>query len=173
MNDGALYFITGMAGAGKTVISKQLVKLLKAEKPNVVFLDGDILREVFMNDLGYSVEERRKSANRNIRLAKLLTSQGIDVVLATISMFSDVRQWCRDNIKNYYEIFINPSMETLISRDQKGIYSDVISGRTSHVVGMDIDLDIPRNPDMIIYNDGGQTPEQIAKAIFKKFYNKE
>lgn len=62
-----------------------------------MFLDGDILREVFGNDLGYSKEDRRKCAMRYSRLCAMLQRQGMNVICCTISMFDSVRDWNREN----------------------------------------------------------------------------
>ena len=86
---GTLYWITGFSGAGKTTIGQELYKLIKQDNPACAFLDGDKMREVFGNDLGYCKEDRFKSAMRFARLSEFLTSQGIDVVCCTVSMFDD------------------------------------------------------------------------------------
>lgn len=64
----AVYWITGLSGAGKTTIGKLFYEELKTEHPNTVFLDGDMLRKVFGDDLGYTREERIKCAMRYSRL---------------------------------------------------------------------------------------------------------
>ena len=38
-------------------------------------------------------------------LCKIISSQGITVVIATISMFEEVHYWNRANLPNYLEIF--------------------------------------------------------------------
>lgn len=48
---GTVYWITGLSGAGKTTIGRLFYEKLKRDFPNTVFLDGDILREVFGADL--------------------------------------------------------------------------------------------------------------------------
>ena len=59
MMDATVYWITGLSGAGKTTIGKLLYKKMKEKHPNTVFLDGDTLRKVFGDDLGYTKEDRR------------------------------------------------------------------------------------------------------------------
>ena len=102
-NMNRVYWITGLSGAGKTTIGKKLYERLKEKNCNIVFLDGDILREVFGGDLGYSREERVKCAMRYARLCKMLVEQGLDVICCTISMFDSVREWNRKNIKGYID----------------------------------------------------------------------
>ena len=70
-----VYWITGLSGAGKTSVGKLLYETMKQKYPNTVFLDGDVLREVFGNDLGYTREERIKCAMRYTRLCKMQLEQ--------------------------------------------------------------------------------------------------
>ena len=58
MSVGTAYWITGLSGAGKTTIGEEFFQILRRQKKTVLFLDGDILREVFGNDLGYGREDR-------------------------------------------------------------------------------------------------------------------
>lgn len=171
MNDGTgvVYWITGLSGAGKTTIGKLLYEFLKKETPNIVFLDGDILREVYGNDLGYSLEDRFKGAMRNVRLCKMISDQGIHVVCCTISMFDEVRQWSRDNISNYKEIYLDVPLKILKKRDQKGLYTNVQVGHTKNIVGMDLHLEFPKDPDIKIVNDGKLTPIEILKELTELF----
>ncbi len=162
---GTVYWITGLSGAGKTTIGKLFYEKLRQVQPGTVFLDGDILREVFGADLGYSEPERRKCAMRYARLCKMLQEQGMNVVCCTISMFHEVREWNRKYIESYKEIYIKASMETLISRDQKGLYSGKTTEREKEVVGVQTASEEPRHPDLILDNDGVWTPEEQADRI--------
>lgn len=165
---GTVYWITGLSGAGKTTIGKLLYRRLKQEKENVLFLDGDILREVYGNDLGYSKEERLKGAMRNSRMCQMISNQNVDVVCCTISMFDKVRQWNRKNIENYQEIFLDVPLEILKQRDQKGLYTDVQLGYTKNIVGMDLKLEIPQSSDIILINDGNRNEQQIFEELKQK-----
>lgn len=73
---GQVYWITGLSGAGKTTIGKIFYEKLRRKYANTVFLDGDMLREVFGNDLGYSDADRRKCAMRYSNLCNLLQKPG-------------------------------------------------------------------------------------------------
>ena len=103
MKNGTVYWITGLSGAGKTTIGKLFFDKIKLKKETVIFLDGDELRNAFGNDLGYSRDERFKCAMRYSKICQLLSNQGQDIVICTISMFDEVRNWNRQNIKNYKE----------------------------------------------------------------------
>lgn len=162
-----VYWITGLSGAGKTTIGKLLYKKINESYPNTVFLDGDTLRKVFGDDLGYTKEERRKCAMRYSRLCAMLQEQDMNVVCCTISMFDSVREWNRENIRNYKEIYVKVSMDTLLIRDQKGLYSGIAEEEQKEVAGIHVEAEEPKHPDLILYNDGGKTPEEQVEEILR------
>lgn len=162
---GTVYFFTGLSGAGKTTIGGLFHQRLKATKPNVVLLDGDEIRIAFGEDVGYTQPERLRWAGRIFRVCKLLSDQGIDVVCCSIAMYESVRQWNRENIPNYKEIYIKVSRDTLIRRNQKGLYT---GGKD--VVGIDLPFDEPRRPDIVVPNDGGQTPLELVEQLERELY---
>lgn len=162
---GTVYFFTGLSGAGKTTLGGLFYQRLKATKPNVVCLDGDEIRPVFGEDSGYTQEERVRWASRIFRVCKLLADQGIDVVCCSIAMISSVRQWNRENISQYKEIYIRVKKETLLTRNQKGLYT-----AGCNVVGVDIPFDEPQTPDLIVQNDGEQTPQELVEQIERSLW---
>lgn len=163
-----VYWITGLSGAGKTTIGRELYRELQKDYNNLVFLDGDELRRVFGNDLGYSKEDRFKCAMRYARICGLLSEQGIITICCTISMFDEVRKWNRENIRNYTEVYIKVPIEILKTRNQKGLYSGIEDGTSEDVVGMDLELELPKYPDIILENNGILTPEEMAGIILKR-----
>ena len=166
---GTVYWITGLSGAGKTTIGQLFYHYLKEKYPNTVFFDGDTLRKVFGDDLGYTEEERRKCAMRYARLCAMLEEQGMNVICCTISMFDSVRQWNRENIHNYREIYVRVSMDTLRARDQKGLYSGTTSETEKDVAGIHFQVELPKNPDLILDNGGETTPEEQVERIVRSF----
>lgn len=164
---GTVYWITGLSGAGKTTIGKLFYKKMKEIYPNTVFLDGDIMRRVFGDDLGYSKEERRKCAMRYSRLCAMLQEQDMNVICCTISMFDSVRDWNRENICNYKEIYVKVSMDTLCARDQKGLYSGDTQEKQKEVAGIHMEIEEPKSPDLILYNDGEKTPQEQVEIIWE------
>lgn len=162
---GIVYWITGLSGAGKTTIGKLLYGKLKAKHGNTIFLDGDMLRKVFGDDLGYSEDDRRKCAMRYSRLCSMLQKQEMNVVCCTISMFDSVRDWNRENIKNYCEIYVKVSMQTLQARDQKGLYSRYQRGEEQELAGVQVSMEEPKQPDLVLQNDGEKSPEEQVDII--------
>ena len=162
MEKGNVYWITGLSGSGKTTIGNELLKALNNK---AIFLDGDDLRTIYGDDIGYSLDDRKKMAMRNSRLCKMISGQGFDVICCTIAMFHDVRAWNRENIDNYKEIYLKVKPEVLIARDQKNLYSKYKKGTADNIVGLDLKFEEPLNPDLVINNNGDKSPKEVVELI--------
>lgn len=161
---GTVYWITGLAGSGKTTIGKLLYDSIKFNKDNVILLDGDKLRELYESQ-DYSYDGRKKLAIKYAKLCKMISEQGIDVICCTISMFDECRIWNRENILNYKEIYLKVSIDELIRRDQKELYTKALRKEIKNVMGIDIDFEAPKQPDLLIENNGEISPEEIVNNI--------
>jgi len=147
-------WIIGLSGAGKTTLAKEVVANVCNFKTNVVLIDGDMIREVFGNDLGHTLEDRRRNADRICRLCKFLDDQDIHVVCSILSLFPESRSWNRQNINNYYEVYIDAPRDQLQKRDYKGLYGKYNKGEIKNIAGMDIEFIPPNKPNLIIKNNG-------------------
>jgi adenylylsulfate kinase len=150
-------WIIGLSGSGKTTLSELVYARLKPRLPHLVRLDGDVLRELFGNDVDHTVEGRRRNAQRLSVLSKFLADQGIHVVAAVLSIFPEWRDWNRKNIPGYAEVYLKASLATLRRRDKKNLYARALSGQLANVVGVDIPFPEPAAADLIIDNDVDRT----------------
>ncbi len=162
---GRVYWITGLAGSGKTTIGRALYKRLKEMGRHVIFLDGDEMRMVLDNTIGYSIYERKDMGMKYAKLCKIFSEQGLDVVCTTISLYKEVHDFNRRNIKDYREILIECDIDELIRRDKDGLYSRMARGHISNVVGIDLPYDKPENPDLVIDNTEIGIVEEKVDAI--------
>ncbi len=170
---GVLYWLTGLSGAGKTTIGNSLYYELLETKQNVILLDGDILKTIVGSDLGYSYAERFERAKRYSNLCKMLVDQGMIVIICTIAMFDDIREWNRKHIDGYVEIFLDVSLNVLKERNQKGLYSKQQTGELVNLVGVDMETQFPKSPHIVLKNDGRLTiPECVTRIRnYKVNYN--
>lgn len=164
---GILYWITGLSGAGKTTIGSRLAEKLRRDRESVVLLDGDILKNIVSDKIGYSYEERKQRALKYAMMCKMLVDQGMLVICCTISMYDEVREWNRKNNEKYVEVFLNVPLEVLQARDQKGIYSKYKKGEITNLSGVDVRAEFPENPDIELKNDGHLTIEECVDFIME------
>ena len=163
-----IWFI-GLSGSGKTTLGTKLTHELKKDLKNLVYLDGDILREVWGDDLSHSIEGRKRNAKRISNLCRLLDEQGIHVIASVLSIFPEWQQWNRDQFSNYYEVFLDVPMEILIQRDTKNLYKKALKNEIDNVVGIQIPFPRPVNADLVLSEwDDDKTPEEIIKIILEK-----
>jgi adenylylsulfate kinase len=153
-------WIIGLSGAGKTTLATEVVRQLRADGSAAVLVDGDVVRELFGNDLGFSIEDRRKNAIRVASLCKFLDSQGVNVVCAILSLFPDLRELNRGSFSSYLEVFINVPTSQLVQRDSKGIYARYLAGEARDVAGFDIPFPPPEKADIVIDN-----PSSVASLL--------
>jgi adenylylsulfate kinase len=169
-------WMIGMSGSGKTTLGREVVRQWRETTSNVVFLDGDEVREIFNKDRGeqaYTVEGRRRNAERITALCNMLDQQNINVVCSILSIFADMRAENRTRFSRYFEVFMDAPLDVLRQRDVKGLYSAYERGETSNVVGIDIPFEPPASADMVI-DSSGEDPEleRLASAILAKAVSK-
>jgi adenylylsulfate kinase len=165
----AIIWITGFSGSGKTTVAKRLQKELKNNCILSVLLDGDELRGALDLTKQYSYEERKKIAYKYANLSKLISDQGIIVIVATISMFEEVRQWNRNANSNYIEIYLKTSKEERLKRDSKKLYaSQALDMASENSV-----YEEPQNPDLVFDHIHQLSTECIVERILETFYKME
>ena len=142
----------GLAGSGKSTISNIIYEKFINNKLPTVLLDGDEIRRIFGDDLGYSLDDRLKNASRIRELCKLLDKNRIHVVCAILSISEKDRNWCRKNFSSYKEIFVNTPIELIEERGYRDLYKKYDNGLIENVVGKDIKFDQPSNSDYVINN---------------------
>lgn len=142
-----------MSASGKTTIGKKLFEQLQNSNQKWVFLDGDTFRNILGEDLGHTIEDRRKNAYRISRFCEYLNSQNINVLACVLSIFHDNQRYNKENIKDYKEVYIDVSFENLCKRDNKELYKKALEGEIKDVVGVDIEFKPPYSPDFILDNN--------------------
>jgi adenylylsulfate kinase-like enzyme len=151
---GRVIWITGLSGAGKTTLARELIQRLQECESQPILLDGDILRnllQVSENVLdSHSRKARIKLALKYAQMCRLLSDQGFIVVIATISMFDELYAWNRENITNYFEVYLKVPLDELCRRDPKSIYKRYKNGELINVAGLDMSIDIPKTPHLIL-----------------------
>jgi len=141
-----------------------------------VLLDGDVLREVFgaatVNADNHGREARLALAFQYAHLCRVIASQGLTVVIATISLFREIHDWNRVNLPGYFEVYLKVPVDELRRRDPKGIYRRFDAGELTNVAGLDLPIDEPEAADWLVEFDPEQTVEKLANDLFSQLKEK-
>lgn len=163
--DPMVIWVTGLSSSGKTTLCNALWERLKPERPELVLLDGDAVRMAFGGGLGHREEDRVVQITRIQNMAKMLSDQGLVVLVAALYANPELLAWNRGNIGRYFEVYLKASLETVRQRDNKDLYAKADSGDMSDVVGVDIPWHAPESPDLIIDCDAGESVDLLASRV--------
>lgn len=160
-------WLIGPSASGKTTISKKIYELLSKNHKNLILLDGDHARKIFVNESGYDPISRSQNIKKYVGVVSWLNSFGISTIVAAINAFEKDRDYCRKQINNYHEVYLKCSLEERIKRDKKKLYKPALNGEKKFVVDVDIPFEKPINANLIIETEN-DLPENIATKIIKK-----
>ena len=165
MHKGFTLWFTGMSGAGKSTISRQLELKLRERGAKVEVLDGDVVRTHLSKGLGFSKEDRDENIRRIGFVCELLSRNGVIAIAAAISPYRAVRDEVRTRIPNFVEVFVECPVEVLAERDVKGLYKRALAGEIPHFTGISDPYEPPLSPEVTV-NSSHETPEQSVEKIW-------
>lgn len=164
-----VFWITGLSAAGKTTLAHLVTNHLRAAGRSVVMLDGDDLREALATTTEHGREARLTLAFKYARLARMIAVQGVTVVVGTVALFKEIHAWNREHQPGYFEVYLKVPLEELRRRDPKGIYRRYDAGELHDVAGLDLQVDEPLRPDMVIEYTPGLLPETELARLMAAF----
>lgn len=166
-NKGFTVWFTGLSGAGKSTLSEAIEERLKARGRNIEILDGDIVRTHLSKGLGFSREDRDTNIKRIAFVCGLLTRNGIICISAAIAPYREARQWARQEIGNFVEVYVKCPIEVCRQRDVKGLYKLVDEGKITGFTGVDDPYEEPEHPELVVETNK-ETIEESVGRIFAK-----
>jgi adenylylsulfate kinase len=164
---GFTIWFTGLSGAGKSTLSEAIQARLQARGRNVEILDGDVVRTHLSKGLGFSREDRDTNIKRIAFVCGLLTRNGVACISAAISPYREAREWAREEIGNFVEIYVKCPLEVCRERDVKGLYKLVDEGKLKGFTGIDDPYEEPVNPELIVETSLETIDESVARIFAK------
>jgi adenylylsulfate kinase len=148
----AIVWITGLSGTGKTTLARAVIDALNEQGEQALLLDGDVVRttlETHDEALLHDRNRRLRRAHRIASLARMTATQGIPVIVATVSLFREVQQWNRAGPGPFGEVLLTADLDVLRQRNPK-LYGARGRRGEPDVVGIDITPEFPVNPEVVI-----------------------
>lgn len=163
-----IIWITGISGSGKTTIANEIIKTYKKYLPNIVNVDGDIVRQFFDQNLKYEEDDRIKQIKRIQKICKFLEQQDLILIVSALYSNKELMKWNRENFSDYYEIFLDANLSLVKKRDPKNLYKKYQEGKEKNIVGIDIPWNPPLNYDLKILMDERTKVKDVIKLIASK-----
>jgi adenylylsulfate kinase len=161
---GFAIWLTGLPGSGKTTIARGLAAALDEVNGPVEVLDSDKLRRVLTPNPTYSEEERDWFYRVLVYIARLLTQNGVGVIIAATAHRQAYRNAARQAIPRFVEVFVRCSLDTCMARDQKGIYDRAVAGQAHSVPGLQVPYQAPAQPEVVVDTET-HAPDECVRAI--------
>ena len=166
---GAVVWLTGLSGAGKSTIAQSIERDLFHRGMNTYVLDGDNIRHGLNSNLGFSPDDRVENIRRVSEVAKLMADAGTVVITAFISPYRMDRRRAREialeGNAEFIEVFVDAPLEVCEARDPKNLYKKARAGEIREFTGIDAPYEAPEDAEIVVYTDRQTVDESVATIL--------
>lgn len=151
---GAVLWLTGLSGSGKSTFATQVEFQLYQRGMAAFVLDGDNLRHGLCSNLKFSPEDRAENIRRAGEVAAILAEAGLVAICSFISPYradrDRVRELCHRGGIPFAEVFVNTPLEVCEARDPRGLYTRARAGEIKDFTGIHSPYEAPVSPELEI-----------------------
>ena len=163
---GAVLWLTGLSGSGKSTVSHRVERLLIERGVFAYVLDGDNVRHGLNRDLGFDPAERKENIRRVGEVAKLFAESGAIVLTAFISPYREDREQVRALMSegDFIEVHVAAELAVCEERDPKGLYKRARAGEIPQFTGISAPYEAPESPELRV-DTGSQAVDASAGEV--------
>ena len=149
---GAVIWLTGLSGSGKSTIGYALERRLNGARHLTYVLDGDNVRHGLCSDLGFSPQDRTENIRRIGEVAALFADAGLIIITSFISPYRSDRDLARQRVPagKFIEVFLDVPVEVCERRDPKGLYRKARAGEIADFTGVSAPYERPSAPELAL-----------------------
>ncbi|MEM1550678.1 MAG: adenylyl-sulfate kinase [Candidatus Bathyarchaeia archaeon] len=174
MENGWCVWVTGLPGSGKSTVARLLASKIRALGIHVYILSSDELRKVMTPRPTYSEEERDAVYATLAYIAKILTDNGVNVIIDATGNRRRYRDQTREMIPRFMEAYLRCPLEVCIKRESmrgvdvygapSSVYAKAFSGESKTVPGVGVPYEEPLSPEVTV-DSNKLSPEECAERI--------
>lgn len=163
---GAVVWLTGLSGSGKSTIATELENELFHHGLNTYVLDGDNVRHGLCGDLGFSPKDRSENIRRVGEVAHIMSDAGLIVITTFISPYREDRERVRKIVEgDFVEVYVKCPVEECEKRDPKGLYKKARAGEIKDFTGLSAPYEEPVKPELLLETDKHSVAECVTQII--------
>lgn len=164
---GAVVWITGLSGAGKTTLADALQRTLFDLGCQVFALDGDKVRSGLCADLGFSPPERSENIRRIGEVAHLFCQAGQIVIVSAISPMRADRARVRALVlaPQFIEVYCRCPLAVCEARDPKGLYRRARAGQLAEFTGISSPYEAPEAAEVVVDSAAASVDDGVGKVL--------
>jgi hypothetical protein len=132
----------------------------RTQQPPSLHGNPAVLNCLSANDCTKPSEER----------CKIFQHFGVVVITALISPYREGRNYARQLIGDFVEVYVQCPLQVLIERDVKGLYAKALKGEIPNFTGISDPYEPPENPEVIVETDKETVDESVKKKFGKRFW---
>ena len=165
---GAVIWLTGLSGAGKSTVAHAVEERLHQLGCRSFVFDGDNVRHGLCADLSFSEKDRHENLRRIGEMSKLFLEAGMIGLAAFISPYRADRNRVRSMVPNgdFFEVYCKCPLEICEARDVKGLYARARAGEIANYTGISSPYEEPEQPDLIL-DTGSDTLEECVDQVIQ------
>lgn len=159
---GVVVWFTGLPSSGKSTLARHVAEVLRPRHACVV-LDSDDVRAALVPKPGYDDAARDAFYDTLARLAAVIASQGLVVLVPATAHLRRFRERARTLAPAFLEVFVATPAAVCAERDDKGLYAASRAGRVDTLPGRGVAYEQPETPDVMA--EGGEDRAAIDAIL--------
>ncbi len=163
---GAVIWLTGLSGSGKSTVATELENELFHHGVNTYVLDGDNVRHGLCGDLGFTPKDRTENIRRVGEVAHIMSDAGLVVITTFISPYREDRERVRKIVEgDFVEVYVKCPLDVCEQRDPKGLYKKAKAGEIKDFTGLSAPYEEPIKPEILLETDKHSVAECVTAII--------
>ncbi|TNF29725.1 MAG: adenylyl-sulfate kinase [Deltaproteobacteria bacterium] len=163
---GAVVWLTGLSGSGKTTIARAVDQILVERGIRSYVLDSENIRHGLSRGLGFSLDDRVEHIRRVTEVAKLFADSATILFVAAISPYRWMRRRARDIIGgDFLEIHVATPLEVCEARDPRGLYRRARAGEIADFTGVSAPYEEPVDAELVLHPESESLEQSVGKVL--------
>jgi len=178
---GWAIWLTGMPGSGKSTLARLAAQRLLRRHVQAQVLSVEMVREVLTARPRYTEEERRVVYGALVFVAKMLTRNGVNVIIDATANRRKYRDAARQSITRFGEVYLRCPLEVCMQRERgrkrrfgapSRIYAKARTGASKTVPGVGVPYEMPLSPELTVDTSQlrpSESAQQIVGFVLTRF----